>query len=295
MERYYSAQSYVSGVETITPELAEEMLKRNTHNRPISNPYVTKLSKEMASGNWQLNGQSINFTTTGVLLDGQHRLKACIKAGVPFTTVVAGGFSEDTFKTTDCGRGRNLGQLIGVEEKAYYQAASAVLRNYVMFTDGNKGYRHDQTTVAVSSMSGRSVREYYSIYETMKDKVLFYASLSNKFSKKINYFPITAAYSCAMMMYLVENLGYEFDFVKEFFDQLYNYQTPSDSNIRLLWKKMLDIRADRNANHVYCSRYKISMLNKTWNLYATGKSVKQLNIGSGDVELLSAYEAKKLL
>ncbi|MDP2620568.1 MAG: hypothetical protein Q8P46_10395, partial [Hyphomicrobiales bacterium] len=73
----------------ITPELAREWLeKTNRKNRPLSELKWTAYAVDMLEGRWQYNGDAIRFGSDGVLLDGQHRLMACVEAGIPFETDV---------------------------------------------------------------------------------------------------------------------------------------------------------------------------------------------------------------
>lgn len=71
---------YVRGeVETITPELAADLLSRNMKNRPVSQQRVRKYMAAMVAGKWLLNGEAIKISIDGRLIDGQHRLKAIIQ------------------------------------------------------------------------------------------------------------------------------------------------------------------------------------------------------------------------
>jgi hypothetical protein len=60
----------------ITPALATEMLKKNTHNRKFRRRSLLDYSREIENGNWTQNGETIKFAEDGALLDGQHRLRA---------------------------------------------------------------------------------------------------------------------------------------------------------------------------------------------------------------------------
>ena len=85
--------------ETVTPELAADWLNANTHNRPLSNAHVARLSEQMKTGRWALNGDSIGFDWFGVLMVGQHRLYACVEAQTPFVTFVVRGLDPEAFNT----------------------------------------------------------------------------------------------------------------------------------------------------------------------------------------------------
>lgn len=75
--------------ETITPEIATEMLAKNFGNRRVNGKRVTMLAKDMESGNWTESPQPISFDPDGNLLDGQHRLTAIKKSGIPVQMSVA--------------------------------------------------------------------------------------------------------------------------------------------------------------------------------------------------------------
>lgn len=116
-------------VATVTPREAKEWLEtKNFHNnRPMSEATVRKYSQEMKAGRWKVNGESIIFSASGRLLNGQHRLKACIMANVPFTTVLVKGADDDTFDTIDDGKSRNLGDVLAIRgEHGAYALASGL-------------------------------------------------------------------------------------------------------------------------------------------------------------------------
>ena len=82
-------------VETITPEKATEYLKTNTNNyRKLSRQTVRNYAEDMRNGKWELNGEPICFSESGVLKDGQHRLAAIILAKVPVQMNVTRGVEE---------------------------------------------------------------------------------------------------------------------------------------------------------------------------------------------------------
>ena len=51
----------------ITPQLADEWLERNNHNRKFSKANVAWLAKEIAAGKWKMNGVPIVFGASGRL------------------------------------------------------------------------------------------------------------------------------------------------------------------------------------------------------------------------------------
>lgn len=123
-------------IETITPELAAEYLKANTSNRPCSPARIAELAGMMKRGEYMLNGDAIRFSEDGVLLDGQGRLKACIAAGVSFTTLVIRGLPRETFKTMDLGKKRNSADLFAIRGEKNTTKLSRALRFVLMYEAG---------------------------------------------------------------------------------------------------------------------------------------------------------------
>lgn len=72
-----------SRVETITPEIATEYLKHNKVNRKVRAYAVSNYARDMKDGKWELSPQGISFYENGDLADGQHRLLAVTRAGIP--------------------------------------------------------------------------------------------------------------------------------------------------------------------------------------------------------------------
>lgn len=109
-------------VKEITPQWAERILAtRNPRNRPVSEAFVEKLARDIKSGHWMLTHQGIAFDENGDLFDGQHRLKAVVKAGravemavtngIP-ASIKTNGITINTFETIDCGRSRSVSQML---------------------------------------------------------------------------------------------------------------------------------------------------------------------------------------
>lgn len=95
-------------VVVVTPKVAAEMLLSNTSNRNVRPTVVGRYARDMAAGEWTLNGETIKVSETGVILDGQHRLHAVVKAGVAVTMFVVSGLPDSVQPTVDRGLPRNI-------------------------------------------------------------------------------------------------------------------------------------------------------------------------------------------
>ncbi len=96
----------------ISPAMASAWLARNTHNRSFNRNAVTQYVRDMRANTWKLNGETIKFDVNGELLDGQHRLRACVEADTPFQSYVISGVSPQAFDTVDIGRKRTTGDAL---------------------------------------------------------------------------------------------------------------------------------------------------------------------------------------
>ena len=103
-----TAPSDSARVYTFTPELAEHILKtRNGANRKPNMRKVDEYVHAMKTKRWPVTGSTVVFSKTGYLMDGQHRLLACIRAKMPLTTFVAFNINEAAFAMIDIGRKRS--------------------------------------------------------------------------------------------------------------------------------------------------------------------------------------------
>lgn len=96
----------------ITPELAQKLLEKNTNNRNLSTNTVNKYALDMLSGRWnEGNADPIVINKNGILENGQHRLNAVIKAGVPVKFLLVEN-GESAGGTYDRGRARTTNDTL---------------------------------------------------------------------------------------------------------------------------------------------------------------------------------------
>ncbi len=116
-------------LETITPKKAAEWLKKNTTNRPLSQPWINRLAAIILDGKWQVNGDTVRFNGDGTLVDGQHRLHAVLVANKPVESYVVRDVPQEAFDTIDQGHKRtNADVLARRGEKHYVCLAAAAAR-----------------------------------------------------------------------------------------------------------------------------------------------------------------------
>jgi hypothetical protein len=102
--------------ETITPAIAADMLTHNTRNRIASQQHVAKIARAMKEQGFHFTGDPIRFAEDGTLLDGQHRLKACILADTAFSSVIIRNLPLDALMVIDGGKSRTRQQQLHIAD-----------------------------------------------------------------------------------------------------------------------------------------------------------------------------------
>ena len=92
----------------VSPDMATRWLEGNTCNRPVRQKKVNEYADQMSRGKWILSPQTISFDKHGVLLDGQHRLKAVVKSGTSIDFNVTLNALRDARPVLDGGLTRDL-------------------------------------------------------------------------------------------------------------------------------------------------------------------------------------------
>lgn len=140
----------------VTPELAREWIDRHVKavaanrvagggkardNRPIrwGDDGVAGYARDMKAGRWDLNGESVKIARDGTVPDGQHRLYACIEAGVPFPSVVVTGVEPRSQDTIDIGIGRKLADQLAIANEPNAVVLASVTRWSLRWLHGVRG------------------------------------------------------------------------------------------------------------------------------------------------------------
>lgn len=120
----------------ITPDKAAELLRTVKDNRPSSEKYAQILSKDMINSRWQFSPQGLVLDEHGNVLDGQHRLRAVVIAGVPVTFWVTEGVPREVFRVLDSGKPRSMAQLLAIGGEENYVQLAAITRRVCRWNTG---------------------------------------------------------------------------------------------------------------------------------------------------------------
>lgn len=134
--RYVTQDIPDARIETITPDVANCYLRLNPSNRPLTASRIKTYAQDMRDGKWKLNGEAILFDANGLLINGQHRLLACIEAKQPFMTYVIRGLDPNVRTTTDTGRPRSAADNIGMAGAENTRMVAAAIMFILRYQNG---------------------------------------------------------------------------------------------------------------------------------------------------------------
>lgn len=139
MRKTNTTKEPYSDIVTYTPakakailEAAERAYAMNpsmTSNRVLRREYIDKYKNALNIKAWKVNGESIKFDKEGILLDGQHRLTACVETGIPFRSVTAYNIDrDDCMASIDCGRARTGTDVQKMHKVIYPNLTQGIVR-----------------------------------------------------------------------------------------------------------------------------------------------------------------------
>ncbi|MCL3993772.1 hypothetical protein [Streptomyces lavenduligriseus] len=257
-------------VRTVTPELAREWLERNINNRPLSRQTVTHLARAIERGEWRLTHQGIAFDENGRLVDGQHRLEAVVKAGLPVEVLVAHGVPRAAFTVMDTGRkrtGRDALSLAGETNSNHLAAALRGLHLYITAPDAHWSGK-------AASMSNDQLLTVLDEHPNMRESINRGIALH-----KATRLTVTAA---AIGWYIAAKERSDVD-QEPWFDGLVSGAGLSESDPRLILRNtMLGMAAGQRHRRKDDSREHLLYYLKSWNAWVEGRSLKLLRRSPGE-------------
>lgn len=139
----------------ITPEDAQLALDSYSgiRNRSLNQSRVLRYAGDMTAGNWQLNGETLIFSRDGHLMNGQHRMHACVKAGVTISSFVVFGIDSSLMSTIDQGCSRRISHALEIEGFENGGSLSSTLKFINMIRESTcSASRAAPTTAAAKEM-----------------------------------------------------------------------------------------------------------------------------------------------
>lgn len=248
----------------VTPELAEELFKkRANNNRNLDSKYINKYALDMKKNRWVPGpGSILSFSSDGILLNGHHRLKAIIKAGVSIPMILEENVPKESMLVMDTGNKRNSGEIFqihGVKEDASIKArASRVLINLAneKLTDSINNRARS------SEITERDILNYFKKNEEIISKG---ASVAKKCRKNNKFIP-TGTLAAYYVIFSIANK----ERVDEFFDKFTTGANLEEDNPILIIINRFQKEA--SSKNKMTKLAKISLFITSWNRFIQEKT-----------------------
>lgn len=253
-------------IVTMTPALAETLLARNLKNRILSRPTIAAYARDMAEGKWQENGSAIVISKDDVILDGQHRMIACVQSGASFRVLMVTGVDEAARQTIDTGRSRSVADEMTMRGIRSGRTVAGALRLSLAYLDG-EGYGRRKYTSS-------EVLEHYDAYLNAGvpvEEIMQIARLP------VKVVPCAPVMTVGLLSYLSL---WDTEWLRDFVTPL---QTGADlrmGDARLaLRNTLLSQRARSLSGNLSATSNTFRTVCLSWNAYISGRPVKYLKPG----------------
>lgn len=255
--------------ELISPQLAEEILKKNTHNRPMKMAYVRVLANAMTNGEWREDtGEAIKLADDGTVVDGQNRLKAVVVSGKQIRFLVMRGANKSIFKVIDSGLKRTGGDALATNGVPNSSWISAIIKSYNAIKN-----QRNQDSRQGGGLSNSQVVDLYFQNERLWQEIFKKAQRYYKeFSRILTGSTIGGLYA---VFHEISPSDTEI-----FFDGLCRGADLSESDAVYLLRQRL--MSDKLSKGRLTIEYKTALIIKAWNYHRAGRAVKSLKWNSID-------------
>jgi len=159
----YISEDPFSSVINVTPYLAREMLNTSVGNRKTRLWYVDVLARTMKRGEWRVTSQGLGFNKNGELVDGHHRLMACIQANTTISMTITMGLPLDAYEVMDVGMLRTYSDRL-----ACTKSVAEVLRLGCQYVIGTNKPTIDQMSPIINGKFIQTVKDLDSFCGTKK-------------------------------------------------------------------------------------------------------------------------------
>jgi hypothetical protein len=211
----------------------------------------------MENGRWTLNGETIKFSTTGVLLDGQHRLLSVVAADATIDALVVRGLPDEAQDTVDTGAARSAADQLKMTGHAQYTTLAAAAKVCYLFDAGLLAASRLQRRVTHSD-----VKAYVADHEALQECARIGNAMTVDMPAAIR---ASALYLCTRV---------DADAAQEFFARLSDGTSLQSGNpIHTLRERLRQIKVTRArlTGEVY-----LSMTVRAWNVWRAGEKMYRL-------------------
>ena len=264
----------------ITPEYAKTLLLNNKVNRPVNKSNVAFLVSEILKGNFIYNGEPIIISKCGMLIDGQHRLNACIESGIPIEANIVDDVDIDSMTTIDTGRNRTAADVFSIKDipDSTFAAAFCNITLKKFDTVTNTNNRESSFNVGRVKFSNTDQLNFYNFNKNDIYKLLTFTSRLYDNGAKLITKPRIAGF---IYLFSFEDFYAAVDFFREIMLGI----TIRESNVAtILRNKLIN---DKISNLKLSDKAKRDLVIKSFRIYKKNENRKVLSVKKDEMLLFS--------
>jgi hypothetical protein len=253
----------------ITPVMAERLLTLNTHNRPVKKRKLKSYVDAMKLGHWKYSGNTLKFSESYRLLDGQHQLMATKESGTKQVFNIICGLPDDTFSVMDTGAPRSAGDVLFIGGVKNANVTAAAIKAYIYFkTKGSVGAKISDNRVSNSTVAAWLDNNNIKQMEKSVNAAVNVLAGPRSFLSQSTW---------AFLDYLLSKIPGAKQDAEEFMTLLSTGEMlPRTSPIYLLREKLLALKNKEVSVDGRVMEVKIKYVITAWNHYRRGEKITKL-------------------
>lgn len=264
-------------IKKITPSEAEKILENNHVNRNIRPTLVAAYRRDMNQGKWRFTGEPIQFSRSGALLNGQHRLTALagsrakrVQDGIDF--LVVSGLPDDAQSLMDQGAPRTIADALTIQYGAIKNLTltSSVARWLTVAPRVTSEFSPNTIRIKASTSE---VLETFRKYGT---ELVEAAQIATAMRKLIPGSPTAHAYSWIQLSRVDKEAANEF--YKAMADM--EWAWPEDPRKAALRRLQIMVADQDYRTTIESAVSVVSLVTRAWNMWRKGESAQTILIRS---------------
>lgn len=255
----------------VTPETAAEWLEHNDSNRNQREGSIAKYARSIANEDWLITGEGVKFDWNGRLVDGQHRLKAIVKAGVGAWMFVFRHLNPDVQAVLDTGIRRTPGDALKWAGYPSFNELATMARLLILW---DEGYLRRSGANASREVANEEILAWAAEHS---ERALHWYRKARSIENGKSGFPTVSRCALAAALFLLDQADPCGETVNEFAERLRTIRLSGTGDpVNALHARLLSARANRErlypASQFYCYF-------RVWNALIDGESLRFLKIG----------------
>ena len=262
--------------KTITPKYAKELLEKNTINRKHTKGNVQFIIDAIIEGRFKWNGETIIISDKGNVMNGQHRLMACVATGISIDVEIVYNVPEEVMSTIDTGKPRTGADVLSMHDVPHSSPVSTMIK-LIMTRFSKRGESRGFCQSAggdKKKIPNEEVLAFYNEHRDVIDAIISFSMHQYSAGTKI----LTAG-NIGAFIYL---FAYEDKrLVVDFFRELMQGIKLHDSNVvQILRNKLIN---DKISIRSMSRGIKIEYVIKAWRIYLKGQNRTTLKIRDDEI------------